>query len=577
MRKLYFGLGIFFLSHTYAQKVSWQKDVPSGTQDFLSGLAVTIDGQYLVSGSSIQKNQNPTASNNQNKGYDYHILKLDQQGQKVWEKYFSGNQHDYLSSTVSTQEGGFLLAGTSFSSQALDKKEKPNGSSDMWIIKVDENGEEEWQKTIGTRYSEEARTVTQTLDKGFVVAGSTNHPKFGYGSKDVMLVKLDKTGKIISQLILGGKGLDEVEKVIATNDGGVLMGIYSRSGVTDGQSKTKINSRDLLNLNSGSLNLNSSNNNSASNSNTPSTGSTQSSNPDPNSNSNTPETYDVNFYGKAFGNYGEGDYWIVKLDKNATVQWEKNFGGSEDDHIRTMALTESGYIIGGESRSQTSGNKTAKLEEGTDLWLLSLDQDGNEQWQKSYNFKNRDVLMSLNTIRNSNSETKGFLIGGYTESEGKVQDKDETFWMLYIDGNGKEVWRKYVEGKEKKNEERLVSAILNRDGSYVLAGTSAEELGKENWKIVKLLDSDVENLIENKDIQIYPNPVKDYCYVEIGLDFDMADIYVYDMAGRVVQQLQTRNNVTKINTGNLPQGVYIIKANIPAKQNKKLTTKIVKE
>ena len=552
-------MGILTMGYSYAQKISWQKNLESGTQDFLSGLAVTIDGQYLVSGSSIQKNRNPTGGN-QNKGYDYHILKLDQQGQKVWEKFFSGNQHDYLSSTVSTREGGFLLAGTSYSSSALDKKDKSNGSSDIWIVKIDENGEEQWQMTIGTRYSEEARSVTQTTDEGFVVAGSTNHPKLGYGSEDVFVTKLDKKGKIIGQLILGGKGLDEVEKVIPTKDGGVLMGVYSRSGIYEGQSKSKINSKDLNSTLSNTNNSGSSSSNSSSNPNKQNT-----------------ESYDINFYGKSIGNYGEGDYWIVKLDKNGNVQWEKGFGGREDDHVRTMALTDSGYIIGGESRSQTSGNKRAKLEEGTDLWILALDEDGNEQWQQSYNFKNRDVLMSLNTIKNSDSETKGFLVGGYTQSEGKVEKNDETFWMLYIDKNGREVWRKYVEGKDKKNEERLTSALLNRDGSYILAGTSAEELGKENWKVVKLLDSDVEDLMENKDIQIYPNPVKDYCYVEIGLDFENAEIYLYDMTGKVIQQLNTKNKVTKINTSRLPQGIYIIKANIPTQQNKKLTTKIVKE
>lgn len=560
MKKLCISVAILTMDYFYAQKISWQKNLESGTQDFLSGLSVTIDGKYLVSGSSIQNSQNPSTS----KGYDYHILKLDQQGQKVWEKYFSGNQQDYLSSTVATQEGGFLLAGTSYSSLALDKKQKSNGSSDMWIIKVDENGEEEWQKTIGTRYSEEARSATQTMDKGFVIAGSTNNPKLGFGSKDVMVVKLDKTGKIISQLILGGKGLDEVEKVVPTNDGGVLMGIYCRSGVYEGQDKSKISSKALL---SQSSDLNSTNGNSSNPNNNSFTSNIQ----------NQEESYDINFYGKAYGNYGEGDYWIVKLDKNGNVQWEKNFGGDQDDHVRTMALTDSGYIIGGESRSQTSGNKSAKLEEGTDLWVLSLDMDGNENWQRSYNFKNRDVLMSLNTITSSNAETKGFLIGGYTQSEGKVEKNDETFWMLYIDKNGKEVWRKYVEGKEKKNEERLMSATLNRDGSYILAGTSAEELGKENWKIVKLSDSDVEDLIENKYMQIFPNPVNEYCYVEIGLEFDQADIYVYDMAGRVLQQLRTRNKVTKVNTSKLPQGVYIIKANIPTQQDKKLTAKILKE
>lgn len=567
MKKLCISAGILAVGLLYAQKVSWQKNIESSTQDFLSGLAITIDGQYLVSGSSIQKNQSP-AGNNQNKGYDYHILKLDQQGQMVWEKYFSGNQHDYLSSTVSTREGGFLLAGTSYSSMALDKNGKSNGSSDIWIIKTDENGDEQWQKSIGTRYSEEARSVAQTTDEGFVVAGSTNHPKLGYGSKDVFVTKLDKAGKIITQLILGGNGLDEVEKVIPTKDGGVLMGIYSRSGIYEGQSKSKINSKHPNTLLT-------QNNNSESSSNTASNTS------ESNSNKQNSESYDINFYGKSFGNYGEGDYWIVKLDKNGFVQWEKNFGGSEDDHIRTMAITDSGYIIGGESRSQTSGNKRAKLEEGTDLWVLALDEDGNEEWQQSYNFKNRDVLMSINTIKETGSKnqetTKGFLIGGFTQSEGKIQSNDETFWMLYIDKNGKEVWRKYVEGKDKKKEERLTTALLNRDGSYILVGTSAEELGKENWKVVKLLDSDVENLMENKDIQIYPNPVKDYCYVEIGLDFESADIYMYDMTGKIIQQLQTRNKVTKVNTSKLPQGIYIIKANIPRQQNKNLTTKIVKE
>ncbi|PZU82576.1 MAG: secretion protein, partial [Chryseobacterium sp.] len=431
--------------------------------------------------------------------------------------------------------------------------------------------EEEWQQTIGTRYSEEARSVTQTRDQGYVVAGSTNHPKLGYGFKDVLITKLDQKGKIISQLIFGGNGLDEVEEVIPTKDGGALLGIYSRSGTYRGQAKPKISSKDLNSISSQNNHSESSVNNSSNNTNTST------------SNFQDSESYDITFYGKKEQNYGEGDYWIVKLDKNGDVQWEKNYGGSEDDHIRTMALTDSGYIIGGESRSETSGNKRAKLEEGTDLWVLALDEDGNEQWQQSYNFKNRDVFMSLNTIKTQESgnktqeTTKGFLIGGFTQTEGKTQSNDETFWMLYINNKGKEVWRKYVEGKDKKKEERLTTALLNRDGSYILAGISAEELGKENWKVVKLLDNDVESLLDHKDIQIYPNPVKDYAYVEIGLDFEIADFYIYDMTGKVVQQLQTKNKVTKVSTSGLPQGVYIIKANIPTQKDKKLTTKIVKE
>jgi len=91
MKKISTTLLLLSSAVLFSQKVSWQKNIESNTQDFLSGLAITIDGQYLVSGSSIQNNQNPSTNNGQpstNQGYDYYILKLDQQGQNVWEKYF---------------------------------------------------------------------------------------------------------------------------------------------------------------------------------------------------------------------------------------------------------------------------------------------------------------------------------------------------------------------------------------------------------------------------------------------------------------------------------------------------------
>ena len=185
-----------------------------------------------------------------------------------------------------------------------------------------------------------------------------------------------------------------------------------------------------------------------------------------NSSNQIPTTYQP----KTTENYGEGDFWVVKRSKEGKIEWQKNYGGSSDDHIRTLANTETGYIIAGESRSGNSGNKKSNIKEGTDLWVISLDENGNELWQKGYNFKNRDVLMSLNTINDvTGNKTKGYLLGGYTQAEGKAQKEDETFWMLYIDNKGEEVWRKYVEGKEKKQEERLVDAKLNNDGTYILA------------------------------------------------------------------------------------------------------------
>jgi len=498
-----------------AQETLWQKDFRSGTQDFLSQVTTTIDQQYLITGSSIQsKSQSPAASSQkQNNGYDFHLIKLDQQGKESWEKYFSGQNHDYLSATVTTQDGGFLLAGTSYSGKGLDKKDDSKGGSDFWLIRINEFGDQIWQKTIGSPADEEARAVIQATDLGFFVAGNVQNSPKGYGSKDVLITKLDMNGKELTQLILGGKGLDEVEKMIPTRDGGTLLGIYSRSSIS-GTKKTE--------------------------------------------------------------NFGEGDYWIVKLDKNGKVEWEKNFGGKGDDHIRTLALTSNGFIIGGESRSERSGNKSEGIEEGTDLWLVVLDDKGNEKWQKSYSFGNRDILMGMYIIHSADDQSsKGILLGGYTQAEGRIQTDDETFWMLYLDQNGNEQWRKHVKGESRKKEERLSDLKLNRDGSIILAGTSAEELGRENWKIVKLGDKQVDQLIEQYDIKIYPNPVSDYAYIEIGFDFKDADILLYDMSGRQLQNIKTKNRVTKMNTQALVQGAYLV--TIKTDNNKTANAKLIKK
>lgn len=562
MKQLYLSVLALVGMVTYGQEVTWQRNIKSNTQDFLSQLTITLDGQILLSGSTIQTNQQPVSSSNRNNGYDFHVLKMNQQGQTVWEKYFGGTQHDFLTATVSTQEGGFLLAGTSYSDEGLQKKNKSKGGSDIWLIRLDENGEEQWQKTLGTEVDEEAKSVVQTSDLGYYVAGNVQSKKRAFGSKDILLVKLDKNGKIINQLYLGGKGLDEVEKIIPTKDGGALVGIYSRSSKmenekmrTEKESSLDEEPKEETNLANNQLSITNH----------------QQTTKESNSSTLIPTTYQP----KTTENYGEGDFWVVKLSKEGKVEWEKSFGGKEDDHLRTLANTDTGFIIAGESRSSSSGNKKSSIKEGTDLWAIALNELGEEQWQKGFNFKNRDVLMSLNTINDATGkQTKGFLLGGYTQAEGKVQKNDETFWMLYLDNKGEEIWRKYVEGKEKKHEERLVDAKLDRDGSYVLAGTSAEELGKENWKIVKLGDKQLEQLIEKQDMRIYPNPVADYCYVEIGIEFKEATINVYDMTGKLAYQTKTKNRVTKINTASLPQGSYIVTANT---ENKSITNKIVKK
>ncbi|QOW10091.1 T9SS type A sorting domain-containing protein [Kaistella flava (ex Peng et al. 2021)] len=558
MTKIYIAiLYLFGIFSVCAQgtKTLWQKDIKSSTQDFLSTMSITLDRQIVLSGSAIQKSKlsgvSTGGATSTNGGYDYRLLKLSQEGNILWDKHFGGSKHDYLVSTTTTREGGFLLTGTSYSNQSLDKKDNNIGGSDVWLIRLNEDGEELWQKTLGTKNNDEAAAVTQSLDEGFFVAGNINSNKNLFGSKDVFISKLDKTGKLINTTILGGNALDEVQEMIATPDGGSVLLMYSTTGKTENKTFITLET-DQANSENKAVDL---------------------------LTSLKGEIEAKTLIGKTEENFGEGDYWIVKLDKNANVEWQKTYGGSADDHPKTIAFTDKGYLIGGESRSNSSGNKRENIEEGTDLWLISLDKNGDELWQKTYSFGNRDVLMSANVIRKTNkdnfSEDKGFLLGGYTQAEGKIQTDDEKFWMLYINAEGKEEWRKHVEGKSKKKEERLVSAKLQTDGTFLLAGTSAEELGQENWKIIKLGDKDLDNLIEKQEIRIYPNPVDDYCYVEIGFELTgEAEIILHDMSGRQVQTTKTKNKVTKVNTSNLPQGIYVVSATTG---NRSVNAKIIKK
>ena len=122
-----------------------------------------------------------------------------------------------------------------------------------------------------------------------------------------------------------------------------------------------------------------------------------------------------------------------------------------------------------------------------------------------------------------------------------------------------------------------MDAKLQNDGSYIVAGTSAKELGGEDWKIVKLGGKMLETLVEKQDIRIYPNPAEDYCYVEIGLPMqynEEAEITLHDMSGRLVHIMKTKNRVTRVDTRNLPQGVYVVNVKT---QTKIVNSKIVKK
>lgn len=534
----YFFFFLLGISNTLiAQEVVWQKDMNSSKQEILTGMSFTPDSQIILFGSSISGNDN-----NQNTGYDYHIVKLSQKGEKILDKFFTGSKNDYLQSVSSMQDGGYVLAGTSFSNKSNDKKENNNGGSDIWIIRLDENGNELWQKTIGTSGNEVASRIVESLDKSIFITGNIQSNKQFLGLTSVFVSKLDQHGDLTKSIVLGGSSIDQVTDMITTPDGGVALLVYSTSmkfnGVLDISEIKNSDDSDFIK----SLEC---------------------------------------IVGKDEDSYGEGDFWIVKLDSNLNVEWQKYYGGEKDDYPKNIIFSDSGYLIGGESYSGSSGNKKEDTVDGADLWLISLDNRGNELWQKSYSLGGKDVLMSIDVIRTSNknnqSSDKGYLLGGYTKADDQRRKNDEQFWMLYIDNEGNEEWRKYTKGNSSKKEEHLVSAKLQNDGTYILAGTSGDMTGDEIWKILKLQDEQLSDLMIKYDIRIYPNPSEEYCFIELGFELeknDEVEISLFDMSGRKVHTTKSKNTITKIDTNILPAGVYVV----TVKSSKKtVNAKLVKK
>ncbi|RXM51845.1 MULTISPECIES: T9SS type A sorting domain-containing protein [unclassified Chryseobacterium] len=193
-------------------------------------------------------------------------------------------------------------------------------------------------------------------------------------------------------------------------------------------------------------------------------------------------------------------------------------------------------------------------------------------WQKDIKSSTQDFLSQVTTTIDQQYLITGSSIQSDKLQQGSRQNNGYDFHLVKLNQQGEEAWEKYFSGN---NHDYLFATGSTQDGEFLLAGTSAKELGKENWKIVKLGDKQVNDLIEKYDIKIYSNPVSDYAYIEIGFDFKETDIMLYDISGRKLQNFKTKNRVTKINTQALVQGAYLVP--IKTDNNKTANAKLIKK
>ena len=511
---------------TSAQDILWEKSYGGKHAEYLYDAIPTPDYGFILAGSSISgKNGNKEEAN---KGdLDYWLWKMDEHGNLDWQKSFGGNKVDLLQSVRLTYDGGFILAGTSSSDKGLDKKEDSKGQEDFWIIKLDAKGSEIWQKTIGGESQEKLLSIAPTKDGGYILGGTSSSDKAeknaegvldlnaksedSRGSLDYWVVKLSENGTIEWQKTIGGKYYDELKSIEQTKDGGYILGGYSNSPISGDKTES---------------------------------------------------------------NFGLGDYWIVKLNEEGIIEWQRTLGGDKDDNLFALTQTkEGGFIVGGSSNSGATNSKSKSNREGSDFWVLKLDEIGNITWQETYNYGKNDVLTSI--VENQDGT---YLIGGYAQSEkstvkssnvlGKLSTKSDKegindYIALKINAEGEEIWSQTV---GSKGDEVMKKLLETRDGGYLLTGTSNGQVsrdknsakgGNDFW-VVKLKDKDKKEK-ERISLEAIPNPTDSFTNVIVNFEYDNGTASLYDLNGRMINTTKiTGERTVPIDLSGLQRGVYVV-------------------
>ena len=355
-----------------------------GGSNFDEGRSIqqTTDGGFIIAG---------TTSSFGNGSSDIWLIKTDAEGNEEWNQTFGGSSSEEGHSVQQTTDGGFIITGTT--------RSYGNGNADVWLIKTDLEGREEWNRTFGGSDWDGGFFVQQTSDGGFIISGMTL--SFGNGGSDVWLVKTDREGKEEWNRTFGESGSDNVSSAQQTVDGGYM--ITGSSGLdvwlikTDSAGKQEwqrvIRKKSFM-LEGDSFQI----------------------------------TSDggviLTGYTRArTGIDGSVDVWLVKTDREGKEEWNRTFGGSGWDDARSVQpTTDGGYVIVGTTR-RSFGNG-----DFDDVYLIKTDSQGYEQWSRTFGGSGWDVGWS-----GLQTNDGGFILVGHTQTS---ENDDTDVWLIKTDSQG---------------------------------------------------------------------------------------------------------------------------------------------
>lgn len=315
--------------------LQWQQTYGGTNDDRGSHIIQTTDNGYAILGSSTSNNGDVTINNGAS---DFWLCKLNTLGDILWENSFGFLGADNGNAIIQTKDNGFLITGVidvSASNGQGNSKiagTKRHAGGDYWAIKLNADGGKEWSRYYGGTFTDTPYDVIQTNDNGYLLVGSSDSNdvdiKKPKGAYDFWIVKISESGTLLWEKSFGGSQIDEAYDICDSGDGNYLIVGDTRSNDLDVSS-----------------------------------------------------------------NNGAADLWLIKISPEGDLIWEQNYGGTSFDAGRSISKTQDGsFIISGSSRS-SEGDLT-KNNGQNDAWLLKINAEGHLLWQKTVGGSNIDFAYS---------------------------------------------------------------------------------------------------------------------------------------------------------------------------------------
>jgi hypothetical protein len=518
-----FTLSITLLSQDL--EINWQQcfggSEGEGANDILKK-----ENEYFVVGGTASDDGDITFNHGHSDGW---LISIDSIGNIVWEKTYGGSDGDFWKRILSAPENYYYLIGNSMSSDGDISYDPYPGSNDIWVIKIDSTGSILWDKIIGGGMIDAIESATLTQDGGVAVFGWTGSQNgdvsVNYGYYDMWLVKLNSDGEIVWERSYGTDDFDYGQAMIATSDGGFLIGGASTIG------------------NGGNL---------------------------------TCEPYNYN-----------AEAILLKLDSLGNIEWQNCYGGSGHDGIWGMIELEDGYAFVGYG-SSNDGDLTGSGWHGEgDIWVAKLDFYGNLVWQKCYGGSSMESAKNI-----LNNENNGLVIWGSTRSQNgditnnhSISEYDYDIWYFKLDSIGELISQSCYGGGgndfldfgvvQKGDNNYVIAAYTDFGPSYDVACAPHGGYGDEDWWVFEIKDTTTgifDTPAKQDNVKVYPSPAGEYVVFEFevrGSKFEVEktnrEIQILNVFGKEITSLQVNAEKTVWDTRQVQNGVYFYRLEMAGK------------